>query len=73
MKGLTMYFGLFTNLSLFYVKICLKQSYLKRSIESKDIDDPNRLNEILQESAKNLVSMLLRTLDWIYYKQRGPL
>jgi hypothetical protein len=59
-----MYFGLFTNLSMFYVKICLKQSYLKRSIQANDLDDPSRINEILQESAKNLVSMNLKTLDW---------
>lgn len=53
--GLTIHFGLLLNLSLFYVKICLKNCYQKRSINPSSIEDPKMINYIIQQSSKNLV------------------
>ena len=55
--GLTMHFTLLFNICYFYSKNCLKNSYIKRTISSIDTDEKADLNDILVNSAKNMVSL----------------
>ncbi len=56
--GLMLYFSLLENLSLFWVRACLKNSYLKRTIHRNENDqevNEEELNEVVLNSARNMV------------------
>jgi len=56
-KGLTLYFNLLQNAILLWVKMCLKNSYLKRNVklDLKDKASQEELDRVLILSAKNMV------------------
>ncbi len=57
LPGLTMHYNLLFSFSLFYVKLCLKMAYLKRTVKQDSGNNMKKedLDEIIFISAKNMV------------------
>jgi len=66
--GLMLYFSLLENLSLFWVRACLKNSYLKRTIHRNENDEEvneDEYNQVLLNSARNMMTFgIYLTIIW---------
>jgi hypothetical protein len=57
-KGLTMHYNLLFSFCLFYVKLCLKMAYLKRTVKLQPGENLSQedVDDIVLMSSKNMVT-----------------
>jgi len=57
-----MHYNLLFSFSLFYVKLCLKMAYLKRTVKAGAGENMSQeeLDEIIYKSSKNMVNRCYR-------------